>query len=571
MCLPWLKINKIKPELFTKTLKMKKRLLLLFTAVAVSTSLIAGGIMTNTNQSASYVRMLSRNASTSIDAVYYNPAGLTKLNNGFHISLNNQTIFQTKDVVNNYPYLHNTPSAKYTGDVKAPLFPGVYLAYKTNKLAFSFGFNPVGGGGGAKYDTGLPSFEMGISELVPKLKTAAGVTNYQAAINFEGTSVFFGYQGGVSYKINDMISVFGGVRYVTAKNTYKGAIKDITINPNIPGNANFNGSYVRADAFGTAMAQYYTSVATQLAATATSLQPIISGGGAGLTLAQLQGLGLITSTQQAQLAGALAQLGLSQAQIAAMNATQIQGAFNTGAATATGGATQMAGLAAATGDKEVDAEQKGTGITPILGVNLTLAEKLELAIKYEFFTKLELTNKTKVDNTGMFKDGDKVRSDMPAMLSIGASYPVSSKLGASLSVNYYFDKSANYGKKNEAGESVDNSGLMDKNFFEASLGLEYKITDKFLVSAGFLTAQTGVTEAYQSDLSYSLSSNTVGLGLQYKINDNIALNLGGLNVFYGKDSKSFTRMLGTTAIPVTEDYSKTTWMLSAGLDVRFGK
>ena len=115
---------------------MKKKLLLSLSGALISVSLMAGGIMTNTNQSASYVRMLARNASLGIDGVYYNPAWLTKLGNGFHLSLNNQSIFQIKDVKNNYRYLNGAPNAKYTGDIKAPVFPGVYAAYKMNKFAF---------------------------------------------------------------------------------------------------------------------------------------------------------------------------------------------------------------------------------------------------------------------------------------------------------------------------------------------------------------------------------------------------------------------------------------------------
>ena len=45
--------------------------------------LFAGGILTNANQSASYIRMLARDASTEADAAYYNPAGLVKLSDGF--------------------------------------------------------------------------------------------------------------------------------------------------------------------------------------------------------------------------------------------------------------------------------------------------------------------------------------------------------------------------------------------------------------------------------------------------------------------------------------------------------
>lgn len=567
---------------------MKRKLLLSLSAALLSTGLMAGGIMTNTNQSAAYVRMLARNASLGIDAVYFNPAGLTKLGNGFYLSLNNQTVFQTKDVINNYTYLNGSPNAKYTGIVKAPVFPGVYAAYKMDKLAFSFGFNPVGGGGGATYDTGLPSFEMPISDLIPSLASITGPMSYNADINFEGTSVYFGYQFGVSYEINPSISVFAGVRTVTAKNTYNGSIMNIMINPSftatpsIPGlpALSFNGSYVKATEFGTKMqayytsgAAYYTTVATQMTGASTSLDPMISGGIGGLTAAQAAGAGYITAIQQAQIEGGLTAIG----QPVSLTIEQAQGAFTTvatqatgGAAQLSGGAAQMGGLVTKTTDIEVDVVQKGTGYTPIFGANLTIAEKLTLAIKYEMLTKIELTNETKIDGSGLFPDGGKTRADMPAMLAIGASYPLTSKLNASLSYTYYFDKSADYGKK-IAGEFVTNKSVIDKNYFELSGGLEYNITDKFLVSAGYLLAKTGVSEAYQSDLSYSLTSNTVGFGGQYQITKGIGVNLGALNTFYSDSSKSFSHTLGTTIIPVKEDYSKTTWMVAFGVDIKIGK
>jgi len=540
---------------------MKNRLLLLLSAAMLSTSLMAGGIMTNTNQSAAYVRSLSRNASIGIDAVYYNPAGLMKLDNGFHFSLNNQSIFQTKDVVNNYPYLHGTPDAKYTGTVKAPFFPGIYAAYKMDKFAFSFGFNPVGGGGGAVYDKGLPSFEMGISDLVPSLKSTAGVTDYQAAINFEGSSVFFGYQAGVSFEINEVFSVFAGLRYVTAKNTYKGAIKDIMINPLIP-NTTFNGGFVRADDFGTQRAAYYTSVAQSFSGAAAGAGTLAENGAGAITFAQAEAGGFINATQLAQFEGALTAAG----QPTSTPIAQAQVIFTTVAAQANGGAAQMAGLAAKTGDKEVDADQTGTGYTPIIGANITL-NKLTLAVKYEFMTELKLTNKTIVDGTGSFIDGEVSHSDMPAMLSIGAAYPFTEKLRFSASYNYYFDKTADYGKKDKLGIAVENKTVIADNFFEIGGSLEYDVTDKFLVSGGFLHANTGVTNDYQSDLSYSLTSNSVGIGGQYKITPNIAANLGALITMYQKDDRKFV----IKSQEVVENLSKSTWVLGVGVDVKLGK
>src|SRR5450759_1290303 len=103
-------------------------LLTFFAGTLITGSLLAGGLVTNTNQSAMFTRLQNRNASTGIDAVYYNPAGLTKLADGFYFSLNNQTISQTQTIGNNYSFLSGTKPREYIGKVSAPVYPGVYLS-----------------------------------------------------------------------------------------------------------------------------------------------------------------------------------------------------------------------------------------------------------------------------------------------------------------------------------------------------------------------------------------------------------------------------------------------------------
>ena len=76
------------------------------------------------------------------------------------------------------------------------------------------------------------------------------ITGYGADIYFEGTSTYFGYQLGFTYELNDMISLAVGARYVSAKNTYSGYIRDITItaaplNPALAGTY-APGDYIRA-------------------------------------------------------------------------------------------------------------------------------------------------------------------------------------------------------------------------------------------------------------------------------------------------------------------------------------
>ena len=225
---------------------MKKILSLFILGLLIIQTSFSGGLVTNTNQSALFVRMLARNASTGIDAVYFNPAGLVKMKNGLYLSVHNQTIFQTKTITNNFSFLNN---AKYIGDVKAPIYPSAFGVFKKGKLAVSFGFGVIGGGGSAVYDTGLPSFETTIA-TVPTILSQLGVPTkgYGADINFDGSSVYYGAQIGLSYAINKMIAISVGGRYISAKNTYNGGISSVMIDPMHP-LINPNGGMMPATQF----------------------------------------------------------------------------------------------------------------------------------------------------------------------------------------------------------------------------------------------------------------------------------------------------------------------------------
>jgi long-chain fatty acid transport protein len=210
---------------------MKKHLVI-GVLVLCCASMASAAIVTNFNQSAQYLRLLSRNASTDIDAVYYNPAGLTQLKDGFHIALYNQTIMQEKTVVNSFILLNDS---KYVGKVNVPFYPNFYAVYKKGPLALSFGFGPNAGGGTADYGRGLPSFETQIASL-PALLTGMGLptTKYSADIYFKGSSIYLGFQVNASYAFSDFFSAAYGFRYITATNTYEGHIQNILINPNFP-------------------------------------------------------------------------------------------------------------------------------------------------------------------------------------------------------------------------------------------------------------------------------------------------------------------------------------------------
>lgn len=550
---------------------MNKKLLLFVSLFLTSTFAFSGGLVTKTNQSTAWTRMLVRDASTGIDAVFYNPAGLTKLSDGFHFSISNQTLFQSQDITSTFPYLN---SQSYQGSVKAPILPGIYGVYKKDKVAVSFGFNPVGGGGGATFDNGLPSMEIPFSTLVPAL-SSLGVTGYSMDMFFEGSSVYFGFQLGVSYEVTDWLSLYLGGRYVSAKNTYNGYIKDVTLNT-VSGNSS-PSDYLAGFAAQAAGA----SISAQAAG--DGLSPIVDGGAGAYTFQQLEDAQIITAAQRAQLEGGLLAFGLTQAQIDAMSAAAAQGAYYSFAVGYGDQAKNLYYVIGATADQKADVVQKGDGFTPIIGANLSLMnEKLNIGIKYEFLTKMKLVDNVADENgvelgfinggsasldgqftpTYMFEDGKVTNADIPAFLSVGAAYQLTNKFNVTAGFHTYFDQKAGWATDAYGNKTVD------KNFMEYGLGLEYALTEKFLVSAGYLGTKTSATEYYQDDLSYSLNTNSIGGGGAYKINDVFTVQLGAFYTMYQKET--FDKVNSSTGIPYTETYEKNTWAVSIGVDISLG-
>ena len=539
---------------------MKKTTILITGAFLLMNFAYAGGILTNTNQSAQFVRMLSRNASTDLDAVYFNPAGLTQMKNGFYFGLHNQSIIQNRTITSGFPYLNDSI---YKGEVLAPVFPTAFAVYKLNNWAFSAGFGPNGGGGSAKYNKGLPSFEKLMSAIPPSL-SANGISTdeYSANIQFEGSSVFWGAQLNGSYAINDIISVSAGVRVIMANNTYNGYLKDIMINPNQTAfGASYDGaSLVSAPDFFTSAATTLMGWSTGATSYVAGLAPIITGGGGSVLLSNGTTVGL-SASQIAQVQGLITAAGQNPAGV---NIQQAQAILAVAAPAFSEKGVSMATNAAATTNKEVDTKQTGTGFTPIIGIDIHL-DRLNIAIKYEHQTILKLTNETVVDGTGLFKDKEQSRNDIPAILAAGVDYMITDKLKASGSLNMYFDKAKSM---NWGGNVYGQLRTIDKNYLELAFGLEYKLTDNFALSTGYMNSNTGVSEQYQSDFSYSNDSYTIGAGFQWNLNDRLVLDAGAMLTTYKDDSKTFTEDfddLAKTFGPYNETYGKDTFTFAFGI------
>ncbi len=561
---------------------MKKAIFTVFSFILLSQLSFAGGIVTNTNQSAAWVRMMARDASVDVDAVFFNPAGLTQLEDGFYLQVNSQTVKQSRIVKSTFAGLNNDT---YEGKTFVPFLPTAFAVYKKGNLAFSAGFTVIGGGGSAEFDKGLPDFEYpvvdlynGLQALKPvgeKAGVDLSVTGYSLNASMKGTSSYLGFQGAVSYKINDMISVALGARYVSASNSYDGSLKDISL---MTGAGN-----MRADAFLNNVAvptlNGLSAKLTQITQIPGLLQPYIKQGFGGVTLAQAKDAGAVDEATYNSLIQAGQAIGIADPSVLTLEQfsgaiQQATPALNQNIDDLNEQSKDLSGYANLLADKELQVEQTGSGFTPFVGVDFDFGN-FGLALKYEMKTNMNVTTKVTKDDFStpekiLYTDGEEVPAEMPAMFSAGLRYNTGG-LKFQTGFHYYFDKAAKYGKRNASGEFVTNgeettfAGSTDKtllagNSTEFAIGLQYDISSMFGVSAGFLMTKTNPNSVYQSSLSYSLPTKTIGFGFVVHPTSKLDIDLGVSTTSYDEYEKDFGAY--------KETYDKTALVFALGASLK---
>lgn len=197
-----------------------KRISILFCLLLVgflfSTGLFAQ-VDNLTNMSAEWIRMANRNAATdAVDIVVYNPAGLTKLADGFHLNISNQTL--NRQPQHSFDLGLGLGKEVYTQDSMEYLLPAVYAAYKKDKWALFAGLHVPAGGAVADYPHGSITSSL-LSLNVMTL--FGGLYDFYANDSLEATSLYLSTTVGGAYAFNDAISIAAGVRFINVKNTVK--------------------------------------------------------------------------------------------------------------------------------------------------------------------------------------------------------------------------------------------------------------------------------------------------------------------------------------------------------------
>ncbi len=433
----------------------------IFSTIAIASlalSTFAGGLLTNTNQSASFVRNPMRYASLETDAIYFNPAGTAFFKEGWAISANWQMIWQDRDVTS------ALTNKSYKGEVYVPCMPTILASYKTGDWTFSGFFGIPGGGGNAQFNDGLPAFDaMGTS-----LVAANGM---YATSAFESTQYVFTLQLGAAYKINENLSAYAGIR----------------------------GNYTSANYCGAITAQH----------------------------------------PQAGEKGKILDLDLTQT---------------------------------------------GIAFAPVIGVDYKIGD-FNFAAKYEFRAVTNVENETdkfeselladKIGGTNLdgkigalaqnmpalaalatLQDGQTLRSDAPAMLSLAGSWQATSWFKAMVGATYYFDKDA---KVESLLGGADNNKNLDRNTYELLAGVEFNVAKDLVLSAGIQYSDFGITDEYTSDLGFINDSFMTGLGAKYSFNENWDLNVGFCYANYAHDKN---KLNGSS-------YFRKTYNATIGVDFRF--
>ncbi len=219
-----------------------RKLILSIVAAAVAFPVVAGGLMTNTNQSAAFLRSIARGTTLDPDAVHHNPAGTVFMADGWHLGINNQMAYQTRSTMSTFEAFqmgaanNGKDTKEFKGDVFSPLIPSFHLTWKKNRWAVMLGMGVHGGGGTIEYDNGLASFERQFSVLpasINQLGQAYGLSASQYAMDMylKGKSMTLAFNAGVAFRITDWLSIAAQLRFSSASNAYEGYMKNISVNP----------------------------------------------------------------------------------------------------------------------------------------------------------------------------------------------------------------------------------------------------------------------------------------------------------------------------------------------------
>ena len=493
---------------------------------ATSTTVLAGGILTNTNQSIDFLRNPSRDAAIGLDGVYSNPAGVAFLPEGFHFGFNWQYAHQTRTIESTSPFFalgkknNGATTKSFEGVADAPCIPSLQAAYNTGNWSLQFNFSVPGGGGKCEFADGLGSFESVVGNIANQLKPL-GAQGYDMDGYMQGRQYYFGFQMGTAYKVMDNLSVYGGLRLLWGTATYKAKISNIMVNVG-------DNNYMAFSSF--------------LQSAETTVDGGLSKVNAGLTQVN-------AGIAQYETAGAAAPEALVSQK------TQLE----TTKAQLEGTKQSLNSLQKYSQGVNLLCNQSSVGIAPVIGADYKVG-RFNFAAKYEFKTQIRMKNESTVFEASeiaavnKFRDGEEVNEDVPAQLALGAQWSPVDDVRVNVGWHHFFDKKAEWYNNSQ--------DLLDHNSNEYLAGVEWDINDRLTISGGIQLTRYGLSDQYMNDMSFVVNSNSIGFGFNYKANDKLTLKAGYFQTNYDHYKRE-----NYPAEGFSDDFTRTNHVLGVGCEV----
>jgi len=503
----------------------------------LATTAMAGGILTNTNQSIDFLRNPARDAAIGLDGVYSNPAGVAFLPEGFHLGINWQYAHQTRTITCNNPVFAlgrkngGQTTKTFEGVADAPVIPSLQAAYNKGDWSMQFNFSVPGGGGQCEFADGLGSFESVVGSIANQLagldqiatafgQPAPGVSGYDMDGYMRGRQYYFGFQLGAAYKIYDNLSVYGGLRLLYGTATYKAKISNIQVKT--------AGGYLD---FGSFMQQATALVDGGITTVSSNLAQVNAG------IAQYEAAGAPIPEQ--------------------LTATKAK--LEQSAATLQGTNDNLNALQKYSQGVNLLCNQSSVGVAPILGIDYRVGP-FNFAAKYEFKTQIHMKNESTVNEASeiaavnKFRDEEKIDEDSPAQLALGAQWSISDEIRLNLGYHHFYDTNVSWYNNTQ--------DLLDGGTNEYLGGVEWDVTDKLTISGGTQFTRYQLTDAYMNDMSFVVNSYSLGFGFNYKATDHITLKAA----YFQTNYENYDRVSSTEPL-VSDTFTRTNRVLGIGCEV----
>lgn len=521
--------------------------------MATGSTANAGGINTNTNMSVAFARLPSRDAAIATDGVFFNPAGVVFLSPGIHMSVNWQFVTQRRYIDNQYPlFANNTENPTTTRRFKGETLAPVFPSIQFAYNWRDFSFQVSAGVTGGG---GKCTFDDGLGSFEKLVsETALAASGLAKAVDASLAATLEGAGVPASSIAALAANGFSSDNYFGSTGKYS------------------TTSFMRGR-------QYYYGVSFGVGYKATPNLGVFAGARGVYASCNYYGY-------------------LRNIKVGNMPLYKVLDPTKEGAA-----------------DIELNADQSGFGVTPILGVDYKLG-RWNFAAKYEFKTRMRLKNssvnqfpsignlgsnlaaavvgnlqaagmsaaqaqgiaqtalsapevtgimtqlKNKFDEgineaTGEYEDGKKIAADIPAIVTAGVSYNPIDPLRINAGFHYYFDKQATAYKHHE--------DKLDRGTIEYSFGGEYDATKWLTVSAGYQRTSYGLTDEYMNDKSFVVSSNSIGGGVMMHVTKRARVNVAYFHTFY--ETKKTNTVSESTGANYQADYTRNNSAFGVSLEL----